>query len=351
MQRNGKWLSLMVIGLMVLTSVCMAVTALAASDAEELVWPLPPDKPRVKFVKILQSEDDYTSGFFKWLRTVIFGPGSAENRLDRPFSVAVNSEGRIYVTDNGRAPCVMVFDESGAKPRVWRFGDSGRLVLVSPIDIAVNEADKLVYVSDSGLKRVAAFSFDGEFKFLLDPDVEFGNPTGLAYDPSGDLLYVVDTKEHDVKVFTGSGEYLRTIGARGTANGSFNFPSMAAVDSKGNLYVADSMNFRIQVFDRQGNFLRTFGSVGDGPGHFSRLKGIALDSDNNVYAVDAAFNNYQLFNSSGQLLMWVGHGGRDKGEFMLPSGIWIDEQDRIYVADRFNSRLQIFQYISYPDED
>ncbi len=350
MQRNVKRLSLIILGFILLALGSIPLTTFAANDTEELVWPLPPDKPRVRFVKTLQSEDDYASGFIKWFRNVILGADSAENRLDRPFSVAVNSEGRIYVTDNGKAPCVLVFDENAKKPTVWRFGDGGRFALVSPIDVTINEPAKLVYVSDSILKKVAAFTFDGEFKFLLDPTVEFGNPTGLAYDAQRDLLYVVDTKNHDVKIFDGSGAYLRTIGERGSTEGTFNFPSMVAIDSQGNLYIADSMNFRIQVFDSQGSFIHSIGSIGDGPGHFSRLKGIALDGDDNIYAVDTSFNNFQIFNSEGQLLMWVGNGGRDRGQFMLPSGIWIDEQDKIYVVDRFNSRLQIFQYIAYPDE-
>lgn len=346
---NQKWTSLIILGAIVLAACCISLSALAAD--EELVWPLPPDKPRIKFVKTLQSEDDYSSGLAKWFRNVILGEGSAENKLDRPFSVAVNSEGRIYVTDNGKAPCVLVFDDAAKKPKVWRFGDSGRFALTSPIDITVNENAKLVYVSDSVLKKVAAFSFDGEFKFLLDNSVEFGNPTGLAYDPKKDKLYVVDTKDHDVKVFAGDGGYLDTIGERGSAEGTFNFPSMADVDSQGNLYIADSMNFRIQVFDNTGKFQYTIGGVGDGPGQFSRLKGIALDSEDHVYAVDGAFNNFQIFTADGQLLMWVGNGGKGKGEFMLPSGIWVDQKDKVYVVDRFNSRLQVFQYISYPDED
>ncbi|MBO8127498.1 MAG: 6-bladed beta-propeller, partial [Firmicutes bacterium] len=297
-----------VIGIVIACLLLSTVTALAAkkTEEEELVWPLPPEKPRIKFVKILSSSDDYASGLVIWFRKVILGEGSAENKLDRPFSVAVNSQGRIYVTDNGKAPCVIVFDEGAEKKKVWRFGDSGRFALVSPIDVTVNENAKLVYVSDSILKKVAAFDFDGNFKFLLDPEVEFANPTGLAYDRVRDKLYVVDTKEHNIKVFTGDGQYLSTIGKRGSAPGEFNFPSLVDLDSKGNLYVSDSMNFRVQVFDPEGNFLRTFGSVGDGPGQFSRAKGIALDSEDHVYVVDGAFNNFQIFTSDGQLLMWVG---------------------------------------------
>lgn len=337
---------ILVILAMVIGVVVLPVVAARNQPDEELVWPLPPDKPRVKFIKIMQSEEDYASGFVKWFRRVILGAGSTENKLDRPFGVAVNADGQIYVTDNGKAPCIIVFDEQAPKKKVWRFGDRGRFALVSPIDVTVNDQAGLVYVSDSVLKKVAAFDYAGNFQFLTDMQINFENPTGLAYDPQSDLLYVVDTKAHDVKVFRGDGQYLRTIGERGSTEGTFNFPSMAAIDSQGNLYITDSMNFRVQVFDNQGNFRSTFGGVGDGPGQFSRAKGIALDSEDHVYVVDGAFNNYQLFTADGQLLMWVGNGGNGNGEFMIPAGIWIDNQDRIYVVDRFNSRLQVFQYLA-----
>ena len=45
----------------------------------------------------------------------------------------------------------------------------------------------------------------------------------------------------------------------------------------------------------------------------------------------------------------VRHSGRSKGR-SLPAGIFIDQDDMIYVVDSRNQRVQVYQYIKYPEE-
>jgi len=52
------------------------------------------------------------------------------------------------------------------------------------------------------------------------------------------------------------GKFKRTFGRPGSGPGEFNDPKQLAFDLDGNLWVADSDNHRLQVFTRDGAFLR-----------------------------------------------------------------------------------------------
>lgn len=314
-----------------------------------IVWPLPPDEPKIKFVEILRSEKDLTNKD-AWKDALL---GEENNSaLMRPYGCATDAAGRIYATDVGR---VFVFDEKSQK--VSFIGDeasTGKLAV--PLGIAVARDGK-VYVADAVRKRV--FVYDAKWHFItaFGKTGELGGPTGVALDEARGRLYVADTQKHDIMVYSiADGHLLKTIGGRGEANGKFNYPTNVIVGKEGNLYVTDTGNFRVQELDPDGHCIRVIGGIGDKPGNFSRPKGIALDSEENLYVVDAAFDNIQVFNKKGDLLIFVGDGGFIPGKFNSPSGICIDNDDRIIVADGMNGRLQVLQYMSanwkkkHPDE-
>src|SRR5262249_44534753 len=73
------------------------------------------------------------------------------------------------------------------------------------------------------------------------------------------------------------GTFLTTWGRFGSAASEFNIPLGIAVDGHGNVFVADTGNNRIEVFSNDGTFLFTFGSLGDGDGQFDMPRGVAVD--------------------------------------------------------------------------
>jgi DNA-binding beta-propeller fold protein YncE len=223
-------------------------------------------------------------------------------------------------------------------------GESGTGKLAKPIGVAVDEEGK-VFVADASLNRVFGYRRDGTVAIAIGRDGELKSPSGLAIDRANRRLYVADSARHEVLCFsTVDGAHVRTIGGRGGDDGQFNFPTNLFVDGEGRVYVADTLNFRVQIFDLEGRFVRTFGTQGDTPGTLNRPKGIAVDGEGHVYVADTSFNNFQIFDAEGQLLLFVGSAGRGPGEFLLPAGLFIDTRDRIYVADQGNSRVQVFQY-------
>lgn len=317
-------------------------SALKPEEQAPLVWPDFPNPPRIAFVKEFSRPADFgiSKGFFERLAELVFG--AAESRLIRPMAV-VAAGGVIYVADPG-VNGVHRFDPAAG--RYDLIGTEGGAALPSPVGLA-RGGEGEVYVTDSELARVLVIRPGAKTAVPLALP-EMGQPTGIAFDPAGGRLYVVDTTAHRVNVFKRDGTLESSFGGRGVGDGEFNYPTLMWRDHGGRLYVTDSLNFRIQIFDASGKFLAKFGRLGDGAGDNMRPKGVATDSYGHVYISDSLLNSLQIFDLSGRYLLSVGGIGRDRGEFWLPAGIFIGEEDTIYIADSYNQRVQVLRYIGGP---
>ncbi len=312
-----------------------------------LVWPLPPETPRVRYIATYRGEIDFDRKKESRWKTLLLGPEEQKpmDVLVKPYGVAVGPTGIVYVTDTVQRK---VFAIDPAAKTVAFVGSEGQGKVTKPIGVAVDDDGK-VFVADASLNRIFGFDADGNLLIAIGHEGELENPSGLAIDRQRKLLYAADSKKHKVFCYSSvDGQALREIGDRGTEEGKFNFPTNLAVDREGRLYVADTMNFRVQVFDAEGKFVKAIGSLGDGPGSLARPKGVGVDSEGHIYVVDSNFNNFQIFDDQGRVLLFVGIGGRAAGEFLLPAGMFIDAQDRIFVADQGNARVQVFQYLKGP---
>ncbi len=320
---------------------------------QELAWPLPPAPPKIRWVDQITRFSEVIRGKEKkrsWIDRIagVQAPEEAELRLRRPYGIAVDSQGRIYVAD-GYQRRVFILDRDHR--RVETRGGSARANLALPIGVALDEKDRL-FVSDSFNHSITCFDAEGQVLAQFGSD-ELKRPAGIAIDRPRHRLYVADAKAHRVAVFnTQTFAFERYLGSPSTPGvgepGRFAAPTNVAVDPQGNLYVVDAWNHRVQIFDRRGRFLRAFGSHGTRPGNFVRPKGIALDNEGHIYVVDAEFNNFQIFTTDGQSLLAVGNLGQEPGQFTLIAGIFIDQQNRIYTTEQEGGRVQIFQYLSQP---
>jgi len=99
-------------------------------------------------------------------------------------------------------------------------------------------------------------------------------------------------------------ELVRTLGDVNTddENLAFDFPADLAVDAAGNIYVADSRNQRIQVFSPEGRYLRTIGRKGQGPGEFAATSSIDFDGEGRLHALDSQQRRIQVFTPKGELV-------------------------------------------------
>ncbi len=324
--------------------VSVASGCASANKPPRIVWPFPPDTPRIEYKRTLKSSLDVESGFRRFWSAL---SGKSALRLENPTSLAFSpDEKRLYVACSPKGYVVYFDFETGTMRRAADI--EGRRPR-TPFGLAVDGEGNL-YVSDQGDKLVWVYSADGKFLREIGRGM-FDRPAGIAFDRRRQLLYVVDgsnggSRRHRVEVFAPDGRHIRTIGTRGSNPGEFNFPSHVTVAPDGKVYVADTLNFRIQVFDAEGTFQTMFGEGGDAPGQFGKIKGIAFDTFGNLYVVDGQVGVVQMFNSRFQPLMFFG-GVINSPQFMwVPNAIVIDSKNRIFVSDFGFSQVNEYALIN-----
>ncbi|HEY9406421.1 MAG TPA: hypothetical protein VIP53_03115 [Nitrososphaera sp.] len=152
-----------------------------------------------------------------------------------------------------------------------------------------------VYVADPGNDRVQKFGSDGGcITSWGSPGNGMWFPRGIAVGSQGHV-YVADSGNDRVQKFGSDGGYITSWGSKGTGQGQFNGPLGIAVDSQGDVYVADTGNDRVQKFDSTGQFTTSWGSKGTGQGQFDRPLGIAVGSQGHVYVADNSNHRVQVW--------------------------------------------------------
>lgn len=305
------------------------------------VWPPPPDEPKIRLLTILRGRADVEaeSG---WKKALIgASPHAVFDFLRKPFAASYDSRGRLWVTDPGNHALVR-FDAANRRYDV--FGTSGSLRLKTPLGLGMGP-DGTVYVADADLRRVVAFTPEGDVKTAYGKPGDLENPTDAAVSPDGKQLFVTDSKGHRVVIFElGTGKVIGSFGRRGSGEGEFSFPSALAFDREGHLFVVDQINARVQVFDSGGAFLQVIGGLGVGFGNFVRPKDVAVDEKGRLYVSDGAFNNVQIFDRELRLLTFVGETGEQPGQFRIASGIAV-KPGGFAVVDQLGRRVQVFAYL------
>ncbi len=300
----------------------------------------------LSFERAIHSEADIRGKKSFWSKVVDVIAGEADHpEMVRPYSVAVDSHGRIIVTDPGMA-AVHIFDPEQHKYRIIERRDEPKDPMIAPQCVAV-DAEGRIYVTDSTVGKVFVFDVNGKYHGVLGSlkggEGFFKRATGIAMDQATQEIYVTDTSRDRVFILNKRGQVLRSIGRHGSDRGEFNFPTEVLIKNS-TIVVVDAMNFRVQIFDRQGTFVAAIGELGDAAGQMFRPKGIALDSEGHIYIAEGISGMVQVFDRQGRWLYKFGKTGTALGEYQLPAGLFIDDHDRVFVVDSYNRRLQIYQY-------
>ena len=116
-----------------------------------------------------------------------------------------------------------------------------------PYGVATHEDTHHIFVANSRNHRVEIFSEAGEFISQLGVGQLFG-PWGIAI--HGDSVYVSCSMNHTVSKFSLTEMCrVRRIGCRGSKNGQFNYPRQLTTDPIGRVFIADRANDRICIHD------------------------------------------------------------------------------------------------------
>ena len=88
-----------------------------------------------------------------------------------------------------------------------------------------------------------------------DENKFFKTPISVAIDKNN-LVYICDMHDNCVRIFSGNGEYVRTIGRRGQGPGDLLGPGKATMAPNGDLLIFEYEGFRLQRFGPDGNSKR-----------------------------------------------------------------------------------------------
>lgn len=159
-----------------------------------------------------------------------------------PFTVAMDSNRNLYISDNATTPRVIVLNPNGGVVTI--LAGYGATAFQLPRGMALDSSNNL-YVAD--YNRGEVFQFTSAFAPnraypSLGPTINFVHPWGMATDFQNDL-YVTDVGKNAVyefNIFSNSlAQYTSAAGL------NLNFPEGVAVDPSGNIFIADTGNDRL----------------------------------------------------------------------------------------------------------
>jgi DNA-binding beta-propeller fold protein YncE len=265
--------------------------------------------------------------------------GTGLGQFNKPRSLAVDNEDNLYVADmTGR---VQKFSPTGAYLASWQMPQTD---LGKPKGMARDRQGNIIVV-EPHYSRLNHFAPDGR---LLTQWGRHGTNVGdlalaraVAVNSSGEIFVSEYGATERIQRFSpDGGQCLGVIGKSGMRDGEFNRAEGLAIDSRDQVYVADSCNHRIQVFSSYGQHLRTYGRPGAGAGELSYPYDICVDAAGVQFVCEFGNSRIHVFDSAGRSIETIGGPGSGPGKFNNPWSVALDSHGNLYVADSGNHRVQ-----------
>ncbi len=204
-----------------------------------------------------------------------------------------------------------------------------------PAAVFVDEAKKRLYVADTVNGRLISFDKDFIFIAALNHD-NFKLPISVGKLKSGEF-FITDASDSTLKLINIKDKLITAFNIKGLKAGVEKFmPGRFAMDGSGNLYIVDKLNKRIVVADKSGNYLRSIRAKGKGVYGFNDVR---VDKKGYVYAVDTIGASIYIFNEKGDLVSRF--GGKDAG-LVFPVSVAISSKGLIYVVERYLSQIMVY---------
>jgi DNA-binding beta-propeller fold protein YncE len=272
---------------------------------------------------------------------VIGSRGTGAGEFNKPRSLAVDRDDNLYVVDlTGR---VQKFSPDGRYLLAWQMPqtDKGK-----PKGM-IKDCDGNVIVVEPHYSRVNHFDAQGK---LLAQWGENGTnvaklqfPRAVAINSQGDVYVSEYGLVERIQRFGHHGtNFIQAFGAPGTAIGQLNRAEGLGVGPDDRLYVADSCNHRIQIFSPDGQFISAFGRAGSGPGELSYPYDVRIDAEGNRFVCEFGNSRVQIFDADGRTIEILGGAGSEPGQMNNPWAIALDSRGNLYIADSANHRVQKF---------
>lgn len=284
-------------------------------------------------------------------------------QFTRPNSVAVAPDGSFYVADTWNYRILHISADgsevltSWGQPNEAGFSASTQPTdgFWGPRDVAV-DAQNRVYVSDTGNKRIRVYDLtSGTPTFLYDLGSggsgpgQLNEPNDVLVHPVDGRVFVADTWNRRVSVFSKDGTYLNSFLVRAWYDTNSSLPYMALDASRDLLYVGDPNAGRVLVFNTAGECVGSFGNLVEDTttvttSQFNVVSGIAVDVEGNVYVADAGLNRILKFTPFAPL--------NEMPEGMqMPDGVVLDENGKPVLSEELNPLATVEASVETTAED
>ncbi len=313
-------------------------------------------------------------------------PGSTDGtnttaRFNDPVGLAIAADGTIFVADNQNHAIRRIGTNGvvttlaglpGTPGSADGTGTTARFD--SPTSLALG-SDGALYVSDTGNHTIRRVTLAGVVTTLAGSagnadyadgpasDARFNQPLGLAVAPDG-TVFVADSGNHLIRtiatngivsVLAGNPETFGSADGTGT-NAFFNSPVGLALAPDGSLFVSDANNFTIRKVTPTGVVTTLAGAAGqdgsaDGPtttARFGKPAELALAPNGTLYIADAAHHTIRRLTPDGRVSTIAGLVGADGAadganglaRFFNPYGLAIAARGHLVVADTYNQTIR-----------
>jgi len=213
----------------------------------------------------------------------IFGVDPGQPRLDRPWGIAADRTGRVYIADRGTSRVLKLKNDGQNLKYMGSIGSPGDSLgeFLDPRGVALI-ADGRVFVTDAALGRVTVFNDLGKaltsWEGMIGPDgiAAIGPGEPDAYYPQDAFVIVIDSSDRRVSKFSLDGMLLAQTAA--SLWGAELTPHLAycVLDYYNQILITDRANGCIHKLDRNLNYLCSFGESGSDDYQFDEPRGIAL---------------------------------------------------------------------------
>jgi len=248
------------------------------------------------------SRDEFLVADTQNQRIVIFTPGGeppivldlGRNRIS-PLSIALDSGGRLYVTDRERGDLVILDFRGGVEARL-----SGQdLGLEGPVMCGALHLDEVgfLWAVDRVSGDLIRVSLEENRAVRFVPryaDETFRKIADMEREPGGNL-WLLSSLGTVIRGFRPDMEPVAGFGSHGPREDQVSFPAGFCMDARGRFWVADKFRHRVAVYSKDGDFLGSLGKGGTAEGQFRFPTDCLFVTESEFAVLDAGNSRVQIF--------------------------------------------------------
>ncbi|MCG2808387.1 MAG: hypothetical protein L6413_09020, partial [Coriobacteriia bacterium] len=281
--------------------------------------------------------------------------GADKNRMQRPIGVLADG-GEVFVADGERRD-IAVFKPDGTPLRSFGASETAIPLYIAknPLDGVLYVTDRRLLTIH---KFTRDGKYLGDFAPNLPenvkPNFDTGGvewaPVALDFAPDGKLYVVELLGGHRLIIFDPKGRFVKAVGTTGFVTDDdaegidvFQFPNSVKVRGD-SVYIVDSNNRRVQVYSLDGIYQRTIVTQGL-PRGLDFLKPFSSDEPSStarMVIVDTLAHDGTIWTDGGEKILNFGEQGVLEGQFSYPNDVSIDDSNRIFISDTANGRIQVW---------